>query len=245
MDSQGPGRWFGHSGDLGDIIYALPTIRAAGGGTLYVYHSTIWGRHGMDANKAESLRSLLVLQPYINEVIFCANGLPDGSREHKLNLFRLNRKVRNLADMHLASYGFAPSQREKRWITVDRANPASRVVFARSARYHNRRFPWKRVWKKFERVAGFVGTIDEYSDFCDLVGPVLHLPTRNLLEVAQVIAGSQLFVGNQSCPAAIAEGLKHPMILEVCPRCANCSFRRRHRLEAWGANFILPDLEGL
>ncbi len=26
--------WFGHSGDMGDVIYALPTIKAMGGGIL-------------------------------------------------------------------------------------------------------------------------------------------------------------------------------------------------------------------
>jgi hypothetical protein len=55
-----------------------------------------------------------------------------------------------------------------------------------------------------------------------------------------VIAGSRLFVGNQSCPAAIAEGLKRPMILEVYPALPNCCFERPDRINAWDGAIQLP-----
>ena len=42
-------------------IKALPTVKAAGGGVIYLYHQPGKTWHGMDAQKALSLRSLLIL----------------------------------------------------------------------------------------------------------------------------------------------------------------------------------------
>jgi hypothetical protein len=235
--------WFGHSGDLGDIIYALPTVKAAGGGVLYLYHQPGKTWHGMDEKRAASLRSLLVLQPYIRDVVFCPEGRPPDASDHNLNGFRDHgRPGRNLADMHLATHGFGPELRSAPWLAVDRPAVEATVVFARSSRCRNEAFPWKRLWSAYRNTAGFVGTREEHDDFTRSIGPIPHLATTNLLDVARVIAGSRLFVGNQSCPAAIAEGLKHPMILEVYPPMPNCCFHRLERINAWDGDFELPDV---
>jgi hypothetical protein len=67
---------------------------------------------------------------------------------------------------------------------------------------------------------------EEYKDFCAECGQVEYLPTKTLLEAARAIAGSELFIGNQSAPYAIAEGLKHRSILEVCLWQPDCIYRR-------------------
>jgi hypothetical protein len=234
-------KWFGHSGDLGDIVYALPTLKAAGGGVLYLYHQPGKTWHGMDAQRAASLRSLLILQPYIEDVVFCEQGRPPGATDHDLNGFRDHgRPGRNLADMHLATHGLGPEARDSAWLEVDEPIAESSVVFARSIRCRNERFPWKRVWDAYRGQSGFVGTAAEHDEFCRSVGPVPHVRTADLRELSRVIAGSGLFVGNQSCPAAIAEGLKQRMILEVFPPLPNCCFDRPGRINAWGGGFVLP-----
>lgn len=236
-------RWFGHSGDMGDIIYALPTIRAAGGGILYLYAKPGTASVGMNENRAASLRSLIIQQRYIEDVIFCPNGRPPHAADHKLNEFRHHfAPGRNLADVHLATHGFGPEHRNEEWIRVGHRIKAKEVVFARSTRYRNDSFPWRRIWEECGAVAGFVGTSEEHQDFCEQIGSVARIETANLLEVARVIAGSALFIGNQSCPAAISEGLKHPMILEVFPPFANCCFERPHRLNGWDENIALRDV---
>ncbi|MFL5284399.1 MAG: hypothetical protein ACJ8AW_26260 [Rhodopila sp.] len=226
--------WFGHSGDMGDIIYALPTIRAFGGGILYLYHQAGKTAHGMDVTKANSLASLLLLQPYIENVIFCPSGHPPNAPDHDLNGFRDHWKPgRNLADMHLATHGLGPEHRNEQWLTVDFSTPAQPVIFARSLRYQNNNFPWSRIWQRFKTRAGFIGTCAEHRAFCEVVGwvPLIHTP--DLRAVARTIAECHLFVGNQSCPAAVAEGLKRPMILEVYPEQANCGFERPGRIDGW------------
>jgi hypothetical protein len=238
------GAWFGHSGDMGDVIYALPTIRALGGGTLFLYHREGKTSHGMDEAKARSLHSLLIQQSYINDVVFCPSGYPPYASDHDLNGFRDHGgKGRNLADMHLATHGLESAHRDSAWISIDSPVRAKRVVFARTARVRNRHFPWKRLWEYYHDSAGFIGTTDEHADFCRTIGDIPFIATKNLLEVASVIAGSHLFVGNESCPAAIAEGLKHTMIVEVTSWMRSWVFNRPGRLNELNERVALPEIK--
>lgn len=232
-------RWFGHSGDLGDIIYALPTIKAKGGGTLFLYHQDGKTWHGMNEQKVTSLRPLLNEQHYISDAVWCPNGHDD----HNLNGFRSwGGNGRNLADMHLATHGLGPEHRHEPWLQVSQPLRRHSVIFHRTSRCRNDGFPWKRVWAKYHRVAAFVGHTNEHYQFCTEIGPVPYVPTADHLALAQMIAGCQLFAGNQSCPAAIAEGLKHRMILEVWPPNPNCNFERIGRINGRDDTFELPEL---
>ena len=47
------------------------------------------------------------------------------------------------------------------------------------------------------------------------------IQVNDFLELAGIIAGCKLFIGNQSFPFSIAEGLKVPRILEVYYKAAN------------------------
>ena len=49
----------------------------------------------------------------------------------------------------------------------------------------------------------FIGTDDEYESF----GHGEHVRAADALELAATISGASIFVGNQSLPYAIAEGL--------------------------------------
>ena len=67
---------FIHSGATGDLIFSLPTIRAMGGGDLYITN--------FDKQRSESIKKLIELQPYIHNVVVNDNP-PEGI---DLNLFR-------------------------------------------------------------------------------------------------------------------------------------------------------------
>jgi hypothetical protein len=66
----------------------------------------------------------------------------------------------------------------------------------------------------------------EHEAFTKTVGPIEHYPTADYLELARVIAGCSLFIGNQSCPYAMAEGLKKNAILESFYHAPDCQFSR-------------------
>ena len=62
----------------------------------------------------------------------------------------------------------------------------------------------------------FVGLPDEHEAFCKLTGwRIDHHQTKNMLELAQVIAGCEQFLGNQSMALAIAQGLRVPYAYEA------------------------------
>lgn len=211
-------RWFSHSGDIGDILYSLPTIRAAGGGTLYLFDAPGRTSHGMTLEKAMTIKPLLLLQHYIVDVIFSHDP-----RDSDLNGFRDHWcSSRTLADMHLATHGFDWRSRIQQWLHVDAPRSVAPVIIHRSARYHNEGFPWKRIIERYQGGIVMVGTSTEHETFCKEFGPVPYYYTSDFLELARVIAGSKLFIGNQSAPEAVCEGLKHNKILEVHPPTSNC-----------------------
>lgn len=230
---------FSHSGEYGDIIYSLPAIRAAGGGVLYLFHLPGRTAHGMSAHRAAQIRPLLLQQPYIVDVVYDPNA-PD----HDLNGFRDHHG--NLADQHLCTMGMSWQERSRKWLQVDTVAHSPPVIFARSPRYHNNLFPWKVIRDQYWECAAFIGHRDEHETFCREYGDIEYVQCDDLLQVARVIAGCRLFIGNQSCPAAIAEGLKHTMILEVCRETSHsCMFHRLGCIYGWDERIELPAIEEL
>ncbi len=87
----------------------------------------------------------------------------------------------------------------------------------------------------------FVGLKHEWREFIGHHGYVEYVPTANMLEVAQLIAGSDLFIGNQSCANAIAEGLKHNSIQETHLEYPDCVYVRPNASFIADGVVTLPD----
>lgn len=241
---------FHHSGDLGDIIYSLPTIRALGGGVLLLspdlkYHET---REIMTPRRFENIKSLLTRQPYLDEVVLGEILHPD--TDYDLNIGRKvfveagngaspERQQEILAtpltQVYLNAFDVPREAEREAWLEVDThvEVPGRPVVINRSQRYHNPDFNWRAIVERYSDRAIFVGLPKEHAAFVEKFGYVPYYPTENLLDVARVIAGCKLFIGNQSCPHAIAEGLKAPVILEVCREVPNCCFKREGSQHIW------------
>ena len=237
-------RHFIHSGDLGDVIYALPTVRAFGGGTIHLVNQNVGQLHGMSRERAMILAPLLMAQPYVHAVRY---DLPtEGEWKQggvNLNAFRFSGQDffrQHLADCVARTFGLPGGIAEEPWLTVQPCQWGP-VFFARSARYHNPNFPWRKVIEKYGQHARFVGTPAEHVAFnTEFEASVPYLATDNLETLAAVLNMARLFVGNQSAPLAIAEGLGINILCEECPACPNCHLNRH--------NFYtneLPDLEGL
>ncbi len=107
------------------------------------------------------------------------------------------------------------------WLKAPHAARHGRPVFARSGRYRNP--GWEPFWAQLKAAgpdAIFVGTAAEFEDF----GHGEHYLARDALDLAEVIHGGSIFIGNQSLPYAIAEGLKMGRLLEASPYVRNCLF---------------------
>jgi NAD(P)-dependent dehydrogenase (short-subunit alcohol dehydrogenase family) len=81
---------------------------------------------------------------------------------------------------------------------------------------------------------------------CIAPGPFLtELTLRNFtVELAQMIANSALFIGNQSCPNSIAEGLKHDSILEVSLESPDCIYRRANAIHCYNGELEFEAPQG-
>lgn len=221
---------------MGDIVAALPTMRSLGGGDIVISSpSGNQGRESLLGDRFESLRMLLEAQPYIGKVEW--NDSPDGVT-HDFSGFRVEQQYgESLLDWQARYVGVKASSDP--WLMAIRS-PASigRTVIARSPRYHNPGFPWNAVLSK-HRNALFVGLRSEHEEFIRTVGRVDFQPTNNLLELAEVINGANLFVGNQSCPFWIAAGLGVPLIQESWPHSPNSQIPRKNAKYLIRGPFIL------
>jgi hypothetical protein len=213
---------FYHAGEIGDLLYGLYTMRALGGGMLLLgpkahVPPSIHPR-GLTPELFDFCRPFLEAQTFIKRVRW-AQEPP--AVDYDLNLFRdyLSgaRPLSQIADlghsqpfslaaMHAARFSVCLNEREP-WLFAPRFVPAAPVVFARSFRYRNILFPWSGIVRRYRSQAVFVGLPDEHADFVAHFGPVPYHPVSDLAELAAVIAGARLFVGNQSSPMALALGL--------------------------------------
>lgn len=233
---------FHHSGDMGDIIYSLPVIKAMGGGVLFVSpHNRFpypldsrWSRMGGNASAVDNIRPLLEAQHYIDRVAY-THGTPI-STSYDLNRFRLPWKNRTARDfdsikkLHCDAFNIEWPD-SKPWLEIRNpiSIPGKPIVVARSPRYHNDQFPWYELVQKFGNQMVFVGDESEARVFQGFGAPkhkIYWHQTSNMLELARVIAGASICVMNQSAPLAIAHGLCKPVVVEEWPGNPNCHLER-------------------
>ncbi len=238
------------AGDRGDIIYTLPAVRwlCAQGQTkaLYYIEAATYTRDMLTPDRWFGLDKILKEQPYILDVRELKHGTPSGInlndfRAIMMRSLRVNVKARerHLMDWILEVHRIPFEARNEPWLTID-PNPVAEVVINRAGAgrdghhvYHNHQFPWRRVLEKYGKDAVFIGTRLEYDVFTNVFGHVEYYPTPDLYEAARVISGCKLFIGNQSCPNAIAAGLFKRIILEVWPNGPNCLVDRPGVLNVW------------
>jgi hypothetical protein len=232
---------FYHSGDVGDIIYSLPFVKAVGGGDFYVGQDTKWdlaSKH--DTQRYQFVLPLLAAQTYINKAQYSLSKPRDLT--HDLNLFRewwftkahamrIAGRHARLIDAYFERFHHkAVSDREK-WLSVPNPliSPSRPIVVHRSPRYHNDNFPWREVASRYAGKMIFVGFSCEYDEWKRICGDsALFIQPENALHLARIIAGSQMFIGNQSSAMAIALGLGINTIQETCLGVKDCVLSRKN-----------------
>lgn len=209
------------AGDLGDICYLLATLKhvAEKTGPVMLYYANR-GECKAIEERAHLIAPLIESQPYI-----AGFKRHDGETMHWLsNNFRYTsyRRTKSLVQSHLENYltiqglpPITPNFREP-WITGVSPDAGTDIIINRSPRYHNHLFPWREIVNKFGPRIKFIGLTSEHEAFCQEFGNIPYLKTETLLDAARAIAGSSIFIGNQSSCFAVAEGMKRNRILEVC-----------------------------
>lgn len=235
---------FRHSGDLGDLVYLLPILKRIGGKhDLYLVDrpntSILTAREGVIA-------PLIRAQSYISS---CRSS--EEEVDYDMCNFRVfHGSTTTLTSAQTIFYHsltgeFPLVDMAEPWLEVEPDDSlAGTVIAARSARYHNERFPWKKIVTHYGNRIKFVGLPEEHKNFCSEFGWVEMLPTPDFLALAKVIASSDLFIGNQSSPNAIAIGIGHRCIQEVCLWQPDCIFPRENIQYSHKGACVLPDVSG-
>jgi len=218
---------FKHSGALGDLIYALPVVKHFGGGEFYLHLGQMdWigmyyygsapnpfhqGR--MTAQDYNYMQSFMRAQDYITE--FDAFS-PEREITHNLDRFRpaFVGHPTNYIDLYAQVFGIDQPLANQPWLTVPapRPIPGRPIVINRTERWipPTPGAQWAE-WRSqgWADQAVFVGLENEYQKFQADTGwtttPWVATPT--MLDLAQVIAGASMFIGNQSSALALAIGL--------------------------------------
>lgn len=102
----------------------------------------------------------------------------------------------------------------KPWLKID-SYPEMKeyILLSRSHRYRTPGIDYSFI-NRYPKVA-FVGVEEEFNEMKAFIPGLEYRRVNNFLELARVIAGSKFFIGNQSFPFSLAEGLKCRRLLEV------------------------------
>jgi len=205
-------------------------MRQLGGGELILGNwQGIGAREPMTRHRFEVMAPLLEIQPYITKLSY-QDDPPNVT--HNTFQFRQTTMPRigeahtlvnwhgdhfNIPDVDISPWltGITPSEESK-----------GKVIFARTLRYTNPQFRWARAGQLYPH-AMFVGFEDEWRAMCLASGrPIEWRKTENLLQVAELIAGSDLLISNQNVHFWIACGMGHPVIQETDRNNLNSVIRR-------------------
>lgn len=224
-----------HSGTFGDLIYSLSVVKKMGGGTFAVHLENIENcvsQYGYrpdevaDVHKGrfknsdfDLIQPLLQRQSYINNVIVWS-----GNHDIDLDKFR-GVLFRGFEGNYVEAYhktfnlSFDIDTYNEIWLEADPKKIAT-VVINRTFRYRcpNGTGVWQSLLEQADITNNgvFVGTQDEHKDFERSTGfRVEYYPVKDFKELADVIAGADLFMGNQSAAYSIAMGLGKSSVLET------------------------------
>jgi len=208
-------RTFKHRGAHGDIIYSLPMVISSGGGEFYV----------VKGNQYNFLCPLLEKQPYLKQVKY-GKGYRVNPNTINLDLYREVANANphmNLPSIYLQIFNKSYDL-SKPWLMNIDSKFISNIIINRSSKYHNNNdFIDYSVLRRYENQSCFIGLERDYLFFKDKYN--IKMPfykVENALQMAQIIKGSKLFIGNQSFCFSLAEAMKHPRVLEVYSGKSNC-----------------------
>jgi hypothetical protein len=215
---------FKHSGNAGDIIYAIPVMQAlAGVKPIHLYlninQKGVYGKKThplgsvmLNEKMVLFLKELLIAQPQIKVCEVYTNQRID----YDLDLIRQYPLQLNRG--HISRWYFlcfaAFKSLAQPWLEIP--NPLTKnnsILIARSFRYNSPGIDYSFL-NKYPNLC-FVGVQEEFDVMKKVLPNLEYLPVTNALQLAIHINNCKFFIGNQSFPFSIAEALKVKRILEV------------------------------
>ncbi len=214
---------FKHSGNCGDIMYAIPAMLAIAKGKPIHLHLNIdrptsygkkvhpLGNVMLNRKMVEMLQPLILSQPAFKTCdVWDKQEIDidlDMIREYP---FLLNRG--NICRWYFLIFGeYYPLNKPWLELTPD-TSLSNAILVARSQRYNAPGISYEFL-KSYEHIY-FVGVEPEFEEMKRSVPHIQYRPVNNFLDMAGLIAGCKLFIGNQSFPYSIAEAMKVNRLME-------------------------------
>ncbi len=226
---------FKHSGDLGDIVFSIPTIQALGGGTLFLDPQggltsplVKWGekeKTKLNLGSINSITPFLELQDSIKQVRIW-NG---ESVDYDLDLFRKHIKFNNLSISHLSAFGLSSKFARNKWLRC----PTKRVLpkpflISRSVRYISNYSFWESNLPKFIKDSLFIGFKKDHEIFEYTFNVSIdYYETPTISDLAETINSCEKIYCNAGLPHAIAEGLHKELVCEIDRVHPNVIFKKK------------------
>jgi hypothetical protein len=225
-----------HSGTAGDLIYSLDIVKKMGAGTFAIALGNIencvskYGYRPEDVAPEHKGRftnkDFQLLAPLLKRQSYIIDVKPWDKNEVTIDLdhFRsyIYRKFEgNIIEAYHGAFNlpFTKENYSDIWLEADPKREAS-VVVNRTNRYLDPSS--EPVWMQMcedadlENNGIFVGTPDEHSAFVSWTNcKIPYRSVHDFKELADLIAGADLFLGNQSMAYSIATGLGKETMLEI------------------------------
>lgn len=201
---------FSHSGDFGDIIYSLATIKYLGGGDLVLYPS-LKTRIIFNKKRFEFLYELLLSQEYIQNLTFT-----EDNTETPLDNFRYWLRWFSLPESHMYAYGISRENAleflNKKWLDIE-SKEEPRILFAYTRRAQ---FDKECLWN-FPSIipeSSFVGTEEDYDYFKLRSKHRFNevITTRDCKHLAQIVRNAKIVIGNPTGTLALSQSMNIPTI---------------------------------
>lgn len=231
-----------HSGKAGDIIFALPVMRALGIDTIYIPENT-----GESKGLKSNLIRLLYDQDFIASVRSAGDYVPYLGRDvtiprvdFDLDLHRthLDRGGRNMVLRYADVFNVELDEKAP-WINEVFYPPAlDRIATPYDLFHVTQRHRGSVDWDLVMNIrddsvpAFFVGTVDEYRAFsAEVRKDIWFLRVADLKDFAIAIKRSRAFYCNQSVGLALAQGMGKEYWWERKTGKTNCVFNTENQHE--------------
>lgn len=213
------------SGGLGDIVYSIPVMKKLGVKTVYVKENYYFRPYG---SLYTSCKELLESQgfkvlPTSGAYIPCTFE-PHLKFDYNMDMSRRqpNRGGNHIIISYLNEFKLSTLDWTKPWLSIEceREILFPYSIVQRTERWRrNSQVNWRKVILGIKKTTPvFIGFKDEYEAFCAETGTNIdYRPTKDILEVAQLISHCESFYGNQSCGLTLAQGLGKEYFLDRNP----------------------------
>jgi hypothetical protein len=223
---------FSHSGTLGDVLTAMCLVKILGGGDFYLRLNNMdkmiqeklgWPDAGVHSGRMtqkdfDMLEPLMKSQSFINSFQVwdgqtITHEFEEVCRHHRAN----GVWPRNFSNQYAAALKIDPQAnfealQQQPWLECkDPIRITGRpVVISRNEKYLDGAPVYNPIWREWieyglaDRCV-FVGHESEHAWFQELYKcEVDFYPTEDMLHLSRVLAGCELFIGNQSMPGTMA-----------------------------------------